>query len=111
MVIAGFTAYSSWEKVGLQAEDAKVALSAIQWLLIGVGLFLLMNIVSSIASWWDNRNAECDLFDEVIRPGYRERPSWKGIWRWYETWLFITVIVFIGGMVIFIDLRMLPKIN
>ncbi len=111
LVIAGVTAYSSWEKVGLEAEDARIAVRAIQWLLIGVGIFMLATIVSSVGSWWDNRDEECDLFDEVIGLGYRKRPSLASLWRWCETWLLIAVIVFVGSMAMFIEFCMLPRIK
>jgi hypothetical protein len=66
-------------------------------LLLGSALAFLL-VFSGIASWIDYRREECDLLDEAVREGFRQRPSLRNAWRWPEIYVLIFVTIASGAI-------------
>jgi hypothetical protein len=63
------------------------------WLLFMGGLFTSFLVGSSILSWFDYRKEECELLDQCVAAGWREKPKALNFWRWPETWILLLVLL------------------
>ncbi|MGH1542172.1 MAG: hypothetical protein ACRBHB_17220 [Arenicella sp.] len=111
IIVAAVAVFMSWRSLSISAEIAKSALRALELLLITVGGFLVLVIITNVASWWDYRKEESKLMNEVIGDGFRDPPSVKGVWRWFETWLLALVLVLVGGAVYYFETSVIPLIK
>src|SRR2546429_8410857 len=74
---------------------AAVAMAGINGLLILfvlLALFVVISIIAGIVSWFNYRNEEVDLLDEV-QVGFRKRPNLRNFWRWNETYMIGFIII------------------
>jgi hypothetical protein len=76
-----------------------------------VAAFTVTLIVVGALAWLDYRNEECDLTDEVIRPGFRTRPRTGNVFRWYEAYVLFFVLLSVITMWLLACLLVLPAMN
>ena len=67
--------------------------------------------MASIISWFDYRNEEVDLLDEAVAPGFRTRPALRNLWRWYETYLSLFIVIAVAFFYIYAELQIIPLIQ
>ena len=67
-----------------------------------VSFFVIISVISDIASWFDYRNEEVKLIN-MMGGDFRKAPKIKNLWRWYETYLigFVLFFVMIGWSIYF----------
>jgi hypothetical protein len=58
-----------------------------------VAAFTVLLIVIGLFSWLDYRNEECDLADQIMGKGFRARPNTRNMFRWYETYVILFVLI------------------
>lgn len=108
IIVSAVAVFMSWKSLSISVEIAKSALRALELLLVAVGAFLVIVVVTNVASWWDYRRDEAKLMNAVVGDGFRDLPSAKGVWRWFETWLLILVLVVVGGAVYYFETSVFP---
>ncbi|MFD9115883.1 hypothetical protein [Streptomyces bottropensis] len=106
--LALFVGYKKWEIAPATARDGIVGLLVIATL---VAAFTVILIAAGAASWLDYRNEECDITDEIIEPGFRERPRPANFLRWYETYVLLFIVCSIGVMWVLVESFVLSAIK
>lgn len=111
IVLAGVAVFMSWEKLSIPAEVARAAMRALELLLGATGAFVFVVIATNVASWWDYREEEVEILDTTVGKGFRKAPSLNGIWRWYEAWLMLLVLIVVVGSISYVEHSILPLIR
>lgn len=106
----GVSVFVGWKNLAIGAAVAKAAINGSLILLVVLGLFVLISIVSGIISWFDYRNEEVELLDQ-IQPGFRKKPKLGNLWRWNETYMVLFVIVVVIFMCIYVETQIIPLIH
>jgi hypothetical protein len=88
--LALFVGYRDW---GLSAGTARSGIVALLWLVTVVAAFTVLLVVIGVLNWIDYRREECELTDEVIRPGFRSPPRPRNFYRWYETYIVLFILL------------------
>jgi hypothetical protein len=88
-----FVNYKRW---GISTAICRTGLIALLLLETMVACFAVLLIIIGVATWLDYRNEECDLTDKLIGIGFRERPNSRHLFRWYETYIVLFILVSIG---------------
>jgi len=108
---AAATVFVAWRKLGIDAATARTAILALIWLLLVTALFVVLSVVTGIRAWFDFRREEVKLFDDAVRPGYRDPPSWKNWPRWAESWLIAIVLISALLLSVFAGIWLLPLVG
>ncbi|MEE1754581.1 hypothetical protein [Streptomyces sp. SP18CS02] len=87
--LALFVGYESW---GLEPATARAGMVALMWLNTVIAGFSVMLIIIGVIAWLDYRREECELTDEIVRPGFRKRPQVRNLFRWYETYIVAFIV-------------------
>jgi hypothetical protein len=93
--LALFVGYRKW---GIQVSVARAGMVGLMLLTTVIAAFAILLIIVGMLNWWDYRKEECELTDTAVRPGFRQPPQKRNIFRWYETY----IVLFIGGSVAFL---------
>ncbi|MEU7716346.1 hypothetical protein ACGF5H_01430 [Micromonospora chalcea] len=111
LAAAGVALFTGYQKLGLTAEDARSALVAIMTLISMVAAYTILQVLVGVASWFDYRLEECELTDKTVRDGFRARPNWRNLYRWYETYTVLFILGTIVALWIFATTEILPRID
>lgn len=112
VILGGIVAiFVNWKKLGIDAETAQTGIYALLGLLCLLALFVILYVFSGIFSWLDYREEEADLLDEMVAIGYRARPKVKNLWRWHESWLVVSIVVFVITIVSAVQYWAIPLIQ
>jgi len=106
--LALFVGYRKWEITPTTARSGVIGLLALATV---VAAFTLTLIVVGVVAWLDYRNEECDITDELVGPGFRERPRRNNLFRWYETYVLLFILVSITTMWILAGFLLLPTMK
>lgn len=107
----GVAVLVSWQNLKVGAKVARVGIHGLLGLLIILTLFLIANVIIGVLSWFDYRQDEVKLLDEVIGYQYRKPPKFKNWWRWYETYFVIFLILVMIAVFIFTETQVIPLIK
>ncbi|GID28889.1 hypothetical protein [Paractinoplanes brasiliensis] len=107
-VLAVFFGYKRW---GIDAETARTVITVGMWLVTAVAAFAILQVIVGILSWLDYRREECDLLDELVKPGVRARPLWKNFYRWYETYVVVFILTLIILTWVLANVAFLPRVK
>jgi hypothetical protein len=110
VVGGGVGVFVSWKNLTVGADVAKAAINGFLILLIVLALFVIISIVAGTISWFDYRNEEVELLDQV-QPGFRKKPQLRNLWRWNETYMVLFVIVVVVFMCIYVESQIVPLIH
>lgn len=103
--------FAGWKELKIDAAVAITSIRGLMWLLIILALFVVMSILSTVFSWFDNREKEVSLLNSEVSEGYESPPSWKSVWRWHETYFLFFVVVVTATIYFFVEHRVLPLIK
>ena len=106
--LALFVGYRKW---GVDADTARGGVIGLLILATVIAAFTMTLIVVGVATWIDYRGEECDITDEIVRPGFRERPNPRNFFRWYETYFILFIIVSMITMWVLAVTLLLPAMN
>jgi hypothetical protein len=106
--LALFVGYRRWGVAASTARGGVLGLLALATVVAGFTTILI--VVGAIA-WLDYRREECELTDEVVRPGFRARPRTGNVFRWYELYVLIFIWVSIAAMWLLAGLLILPAMT
>ena len=106
--LALFVRYEDWS---IRPEIARIGIVAILLLVTVIAGFTVLLIVVGVFSWLDYRREECELTEEVVRPGFRRAPDPRNFWRWYETWIVGFIVASIVVMWALAAAIVLPAIS
>lgn len=106
--LALFVGYSKW---GVSPATARSGVIGLLILATMVAAFTTTLIVVGAIAWLDYRNEECEITDEMVRPGFRKRPRPGNLFRWYETYVLLFIIVSIVTMWILAGFLLLPAMK
>src|SRR6266571_8736901 len=65
VVGGGIGVFIGWKNLNIQAAVAMAGINGLLILFVLLALFVVISIVAGIVSWFDYRNEEVDLLDEV----------------------------------------------
>ncbi|MFH8764681.1 hypothetical protein [Streptomyces althioticus] len=85
-----FVGFRKWGISSAVARDGVIGLLILTTLVAG---FTVTLIVAGALSWLDYRNEECDITDEIVGPGFRQRPQLRNLLRWHETYISLFILV------------------
>jgi hypothetical protein len=108
---AGVAIFVGWKELKIDAAVAVVSIKGLLWLLIILASFVVMSILSTIFSWFDNRKEEVTILNKEIAEGHESPPHWKNFWRWHETYFLVFIIVVVVTIYYFIEFRVLPLVK
>ncbi|MFC1419474.1 hypothetical protein [Streptacidiphilus cavernicola] len=106
--LALFVGYRQW---GVAAGTARGGVIGLLVLTTVVAAFTSTLVVVGAFAWLDYRNEECDLMDEAVRPGFRARPRSRNVFRWYETYALLFILVSMAAMWLLAELFLLPAMT
>ncbi|CAM5310512.1 hypothetical protein [Streptomyces fumanus] len=106
--LALFVGYRKW---GVEPDTARGGIIGLLSLTTVVAAFTVTQIVVGTLAWLDYRNEECDITDQMVAPGFRERPKPGNLFRWYETYVLTFILVSIITMWSLAGLLLLPKVR
>ena len=66
IVLAAVAVFMSWKSLAISLEVANAAIRALEILLLFVGAFVVLVVITNIASWWDYRKEEADLLNACL---------------------------------------------
>ena len=106
----GVGVFVGWKSLHLSSEVAIAAINGLLFLLLFLALFVIASIVAGIISWFDYRNEEVELLDQ-IQPEFRKKPTLRNFWRWNETYLVCFVIVITIFICVYVETQVIPQIH
>ncbi|MEV6538704.1 hypothetical protein [Streptomyces sp. NPDC051665] len=106
--LALFVGYRKW---GVSPDTARSGVIGLLTLTTVVAAFTSTLIVVGAVAWFDYRTEECDITDEMVGPGFRERPRSRNLFRWYETYVLLFILVSLTVMWILVGIFLLPAIK
>jgi hypothetical protein len=106
--LAVFVGYRRW---GISASTARGGVVGLLALATVVAGFTTVLIVVGAFAWMDYRHEECDLTDELVRPGFRARPRTGNAVRWYELYVLLFIWVSVAAMWLLAWLLVLPAMT
>lgn len=96
LILSGILAlFLNWKKFGIDAETTQMGIYGLLSLLVLFAAYVILYMLIGVISWFDYRKEEVEFLDEVIEPGYRSKPTAKNWWRWRESWLMASILVFV----------------
>lgn len=110
IVGGGVGVFVGWKNLHINADVAIAAINGLLILLIVLALFVITSIVAGIVSWFDYRNEEVELLDQV-QPGFRKKPSLRNLWRWNETYMMVFVIMVVVFTCVYVESQIIPHIH
>ncbi|MFG2959678.1 hypothetical protein ACGF5O_38895 [Streptomyces sp. NPDC048291] len=106
--LALFVGYRRW---GVDPATARGGVIGLLALTTVVAAFTMTQIVVGAFAWLDYRNEECDITDEMVAPGFRKRPHPGNLFRWYETYVLLFIIISMIVMWSLAGFFVLPRIR
>jgi hypothetical protein len=103
-----FVSYRRWN---ISVDVARAGIIGLLVLVTLVAAFTTLLIFIGIRVWLDYRREECDLLDEAVRPGFRERPRVRNFYRWYETYVLVFILFTVLAMWLVALIVLLPAIR
>ncbi|MEU0603347.1 hypothetical protein ABZ484_34740 [Streptomyces sp. NPDC006393] len=111
LVSAALVLFVGYHKWHLEAATARAGVIGLLALTTVVAAFTGGLIVVGSFAWLDYRNEECDITDEVVAPGFRSRPRPGHLWRWYETYMVLFILVSVAAMWVLAGFYLLPAMR
>ncbi len=106
----GVSVFVGWKSLRLSSEVARAAINGLLVLLLLLALFVIASIVATMISWFDYRNEEVDLIDQ-IQPGFRKKPTLRNFWRWNETYMVCFVIGITIFICVYVETQVIPLVH
>ncbi|MEU6518085.1 hypothetical protein [Streptomyces sp. NPDC046978] len=106
--LALFVGYRKW---GVAPATARGGVIGLLTLTTVVAAFTITLIVVGALAWFDYRNEECDITDEVIGASFRKRPRPGNFFRWYETYVLLFILVSVITMWVLSEYFLLPAMR
>ncbi|MGY9067605.1 hypothetical protein [Streptomyces sp. CAS3] len=106
--LALFVGYRRWNISASVARDGVIGLLILATLVAG---FTITLITVGALAWLDYRNEECDITDDIVGLGFRQRPRIKNLLRWYETYVLLFIATSVITLWILAVLIVLPKMT
>ena len=100
-----------WPKLGIGPYVAKLGIRSLVIVLVLLGIFVIVSMLSGVASWMDYRREEVNLLTQAVGPGTRETPKFGNLWRWYETYAVLFVLLSEIAIVYFVESWIMPTIQ
>lgn len=106
--LALFVGYRRW---GIAVGVARTGVIGLACLQTVAALFAILLIFIGMLTWLDYRREECELTDELVRPGFRKPPRIGNSFRWYETYIILFIVVSTGFLWFFALVYILPNMR
>ena len=111
VISAGVAVFVSWQKLNISVDTARMAIYGLLGLVVFLAFFVILFILAGMFSWFDYRKEEVELLDKAVGKGFRSAPKLGNLWRWYETYLILFIIVFVVVMFVFTTGQIIPLIK
>ena len=105
--LALFVGYSGWK---VPPGIARAGVRGLLALMTIVAVFTILLIVIGVATWLDYRREECELTNRYFKDGFRQPPRLSNLWRWYETYISILILVTTGVSWLLAETIVIPRI-
>ncbi|MER5403644.1 hypothetical protein [Streptomyces sp. NPDC002769] len=111
LVGAALVLFVGYRKWGVAPDVARSGVIGLLALTTMVAAFTATLIAVGAFAWLDYRNEECDIADEMVGSGFRNRPRPGNLLRWYETYLLLFIVFSVMLMWVLCGLLVLPAIK
>lgn len=111
IVGGGVGLFLTWSNLGIAPELARAGIRGLLGLLVLLMIYVVLSVLAGIFSWMDYRNEEVDLLDQIIGPGFRKRPSLRSLWRWYETYILLFMVVAVLAIYVYVERQIIPLVR
>ncbi len=111
VVGGGIAIFVSYKELKIDAVAARVGIHGLLGLLIILATFVVVAMVIGMFSWFDYRQDEVKILNEVIGTGYRKPPRFQNLWRWYETYFIAFLILMMIIISVFVETKVVPLIK
>jgi ABC-type uncharacterized transport system permease subunit len=111
LIGGGVGLFLTWQSQNLDADLVVAAMRGLLGLLVILALFVVLVVVSGIVSWFDYRQEEVELLNEIVGPTFRKPPQWGNIWRWREFYVILFVLVSVGAIWWYVESAIIPLIR
>lgn len=108
---AGVALFVYWSSSSISASIAVLGIRCLLGLLVILTMFVIVSILSGVFSWLDYRKEEAKILNEIVGLGYRGLPKFRNLWRWYETYLVLFIIIIAIVVCIFVESQVIPLIK
>ncbi|WP_151771247.1 hypothetical protein [Streptomyces abyssomicinicus] len=106
--LALFVGYRKWE---ISPDVARGGVIGLLILATVVAAYTAVLVIVGSLTWLDYRNEECDITDEMVRQGFRERPQAKNFFRWYETYILLFILTSVVMMWLLAGIFVIPAMK
>ncbi|WP_239109876.1 hypothetical protein [Streptomyces coelicoflavus] len=106
--LALFVGYHKWQIKPATARDGVIGLLI---LVTVVAAFTIILIIVGSLAWLDYRHEECDITDELVGVGFRKRPRPTNLFRWYETYVLLFILISVVTMWCLAKFFLLPAMK
>lgn len=107
-VLALFVGYHKWQIKPATARGGVIGLMALTTI---VAAFTAILIIVGALAWLDYRHEECDITDELVGVGFRKRPRPSNLFRWYETYVLLFILISVVTMWCLVGFFLLPAMK
>ncbi|MCA9150329.1 MAG: hypothetical protein KDA92_13555 [Planctomycetales bacterium] len=108
---AGAAVFLTWSKGAVGADVSRTVIQGLVGLLIVLGLFIVVFVSTGVISWFDYRNEEVRILEDVVGKGYRHNPKLKNIFRWHEFYLVLMIVATVATGAWFGLMKIIPLIQ
>jgi hypothetical protein len=111
LVGGGVGLFLTWQSQSLDAALVVAAMRGLLGLLVMLALFVVLMVVSGIFSWYDYRQEEVELLNQVVGPNFRKPPQWGNVWRWREFYVILFVVGSVTIIWVYVERAIIPLIR
>lgn len=111
IISAQIAVFLSWRKLEISADIARIGIQSLLLLLVFIALFSIVSIVVGVASWFDYRKEEVELLNKTVAIGFRKQPRLGNLWRWYETYIVLLIVLIIIFTYLVVQTQIIPLIK
>jgi hypothetical protein len=103
--LALFVGYKDWQIAGGTAKNGLIGLLILETI---IACFTCLLLAAGVASWFDYRREEAELLNGYLASNFREQPSFRNFYRWYETYIIAFIVVITSAIWILSSVKLFP---
>lgn len=110
IIAGGVGVFVGWKSLHIPPDAAIAGINGLLFLLVLLALFVTASIIAGIISWFDYRNEEVELLDQVHKD-FRKKPNLRNLWRWNETYMIGFILIVVIFICIYVENQVIPLIH
>jgi len=103
--------FVNWKPLSVPSEIAIMSIKALYLTLTLLSGFIIIRLLAGVSSWWDYRNEETELLNEIMEENFRKKPSLRNFWRWDEFYSIALILIVPILFILFCEYFIIPNIK